>query len=81
MRVSENDTDRKAEVHLHKEGKVPPLAEYGEYIDEKDGAICCYVPLTEDDKVKIRTNFQGTVNTSWSYHMKLREADQSNDRH
>jgi hypothetical protein len=61
MKALENDTDRQAEVHLHVEGKVEPLAEYGEYIDPSDNAICCYVPIEEGHQVKIRGHFSGTV--------------------
>jgi hypothetical protein len=61
MKVVEKDTDRNAEVHVYVEGVVKPLCEYGEYIDAKDKAICCYIPVVEGHKVKISGKFAGTV--------------------
>ncbi|KAF1914952.1 hypothetical protein BDU57DRAFT_308819 [Ampelomyces quisqualis] len=61
MKVVEKGTDRFAEVHVYVEGNVKSLGEYGEYIDAKDKAICCYVPVVEGHKVKIRGKFTGTT--------------------
>jgi hypothetical protein len=61
MKVIEKATDRKAEAHVHVEGRVLPLEEYGEYVDPVDKAICCYVPVEEGHKVKIGGRFSGTV--------------------
>lgn len=61
MKVLEENTDRRAEVHIYVEGKVKALEEYGQYIDATDNAICCYVPLKEGHKVKIGGKFTGTV--------------------
>ena len=64
MKVVENATDRRAESHIYVEGRVDPLEEYGQYIDPKDKAICCYVPVEEGHKVKIGGKFSGTVSLS-----------------
>jgi hypothetical protein len=64
MKVFEKSTDRCAEVHMYVEGKVKALSEYGEHIDAKDKAICCYVPLEDGHKVKIGGRFSGTVSKS-----------------
>lgn len=61
MKVVEKDSDRTAEVNVFVEGQVPALKEYGEYIDPRDKAICCYVALYEGDKPRIRGQFSGTV--------------------
>ncbi|KAH7077292.1 hypothetical protein FB567DRAFT_608351 [Paraphoma chrysanthemicola] len=61
MKVVEKETDRRAEVHIYVEGKVEPLAEYGEYVDSKDKAVCCYVPVVEGHKVRIGGKFTGTT--------------------
>ncbi|CAN9176931.1 unnamed protein product [Alternaria alternata] len=61
MKVVEKDSDRTAEVNVFVEGQVPALKEYGEYIDPRDKAICCYVALYEGDKPRIRGHFSGTT--------------------
>ncbi|CAI9635291.1 hypothetical protein GT037_007736 [Alternaria burnsii] len=61
MKVVEKNTDRTAEVNVFVEGQVPALKEYGEYIDSRDKAICCYVALYEGDKPRIRGQFSGTT--------------------
>ena len=61
MKVAENESNRKVEVHLHVEGKMEPLKEYDEYIDPIDKATCCYVPVNEGHKIKIQSIFSGTV--------------------
>jgi hypothetical protein len=61
MRVEEKSTDRKAEVHLRAVGIFNELKEYGQYVDEVDGAICCYVGMEEGMSVNIVGNFKGTV--------------------
>lgn len=61
MKVQEKGSDRKAEVHLLAQGQVTELNEYGQYIDETDGAICCYVPVEEGMVLKIESHFWGTV--------------------
>ncbi|CAN9391309.1 unnamed protein product [Alternaria sp. RS040] len=61
MKVVEKNTDRTAEVNVFVEGQVPALKKYGEYIDSRDKAICCYVALYEGDKPRIRGQFSGTT--------------------
>lgn len=61
MKVTEKGTDRTAEAHIHVEGRVSALEEYGQYVDGHDKAICCYVPVEEGHKVKIEGRFSGTV--------------------
>lgn len=61
MKVVENNSDRKAEVHLYALGSPNPLDEYGEYVDPVDHAICCYVPVEEGQKIKIDGRMAGTV--------------------
>ncbi|CAO2648918.1 Nn.00g098670.m01.CDS01 [Neocucurbitaria sp. VM-36] len=61
MKVAEKATDRTAEVHIYAEGKVNALEEYGEYISSEDKAICCYVPVEEGFKIRIRGKFSGTT--------------------
>jgi hypothetical protein len=75
MKVIEKSTDRRAEVHMYVEGKVPALAEYGEYIDPKDKAICCYVAVDEDHKPRFGGRFSGTV--SFNYMSLLSRANNS----
>lgn len=64
MKVVEKDTDRQAEVHVCVEGTVNALPEYGEYVDSRDKAICCYVPVEEGHRVKFGGRFSGTVSTA-----------------
>jgi hypothetical protein len=61
MIVIEEDADRKALVNVSVDGRIQPLEEYGEHIDPRDNAVCCYVPVEEGDKIKIRGEFSGTV--------------------
>ena len=61
MKVVEKDTNRRAQVNVYVEAKLEALSEYGEYIDARDKAICCYVPLEEGHQVKIGGRFSGTV--------------------
>jgi hypothetical protein len=63
MKVKEDGSDREVEAHIHIDGKIPGLEEYGEYVDPKDNAICCYIPVDEGDVLKISGRFSGTV--SW----------------
>ncbi|KAF2831984.1 hypothetical protein CC86DRAFT_400764 [Ophiobolus disseminans] len=63
MKVMEKGTDRRAEVHISVDGQVDDIAEYGEYIDPVDKAICCDVPIEEDHKVKFGGWFSGTALT------------------
>ena len=67
MRVTEKDTDRTAEVHICVEGQLPPLKEYGQYIDPTDGAICCYVAVEAGDKIKLDGRFTGTVSYRYTH--------------
>lgn len=60
MKVFEENTDRHAEVHLHIEGQIEPLDEYGEWVD-KDGAICCFVGLKTDERVNLKGKLSGTM--------------------
>jgi hypothetical protein len=53
MKVIEKGTDRRAEVHNYVEGTVAALAEYGEYIDPRDKAICCYVPRRRRSQAQV----------------------------
>jgi hypothetical protein len=61
MKVIEKGTDRKAEVHFYVRGRVPPVDEYGEYVDPVDNAICCFVPVEEGQKIGVNGKFGGTV--------------------
>lgn len=61
MKVIEKGTDRRAEVHLHAQGVIDPLDEYGEYVDPVDNAICCFVPVEEGQKIRVDGRFNGTV--------------------
>ena len=61
MKVAEKATDRTAEVHIYVSGRVQPLEEYGQYISAEDKAICCYIPVDEDHKIRIGGKFSGTV--------------------
>lgn len=65
MKVSEKDSDRRAEVHVHVQGEhVEELAEHGQYVDTSDGALCCYIAVSEGDIIKMTGKFQGTVSAS-----------------
>ncbi|KAI4663576.1 uncharacterized protein J4E78_003992 [Alternaria triticimaculans] len=59
MRVIEKDTDRKAQVNIFVKGQVQALEEYGEYVDPRDKAICCYVPIDEGHQPKVGGRFSG----------------------
>lgn len=61
MRVEEKDCDRKAEVRLHRHARIEPLDEYSEYIDSQDKAVCCYIPVSSGDQIKLAVAFWGTV--------------------
>lgn len=63
MRVSEKDSDRTVEVHIRVKGTKEPLPEFGEYVDEGDKAICCYVPVEEKQAIWISCTLSGTVST------------------
>jgi hypothetical protein len=63
MKVIEKGTDRRAEVHIYVGEQVDALGEYGEYIDLKDKAICCYVPVEEGHQLKFGGRFSGTAST------------------
>lgn len=63
MKVIEKATERGAEMHLHVQSKtesINPLDEYGEYVDV-DGAVCCFVPVTEGGLLKAEGRFKGIV--------------------
>ncbi|KAF2854661.1 hypothetical protein T440DRAFT_551738 [Plenodomus tracheiphilus IPT5] len=60
MKVVEQATDRTAHVHMYVEGKLVPVSEYGDYVDLADNAICCYVPLEEDQTIRVGGRFSGT---------------------
>jgi hypothetical protein len=64
MRVMEKATDRMADIHVHVEGQLNDLEEYGEYVDATDKAICCYVPVDGGDRVRVFGRFNGTVSYS-----------------
>ncbi|KAI4941817.1 hypothetical protein J4E86_010328 [Alternaria arbusti] len=59
MRVIERDTDRKAQVNIFVKCQVQALEEYGEYVDPRDNAICCYVPIDEGHQPKVGGRFSG----------------------
>ncbi|KAI4951096.1 hypothetical protein J4E91_003801 [Alternaria rosae] len=61
MKVIEKGSDRRAQVHVYVEGRVAPLEEYGEYIDPRDKAICCYVAIDEGHKPRVGGRFTGTT--------------------
>jgi hypothetical protein len=61
MKVIEKGTDRKAEVRVYLDAKVKALSEYGQYIDPKDKAICCYISVDESHQLKFGGRFSGTV--------------------
>ena len=61
MKVQEKGTDRRAELRVHVQEQVEELAEYGQYIDPDDQAICCYVPVEDGSVVKVAGRFHGTV--------------------
>ncbi|OAG00409.1 uncharacterized protein CC84DRAFT_1209377 [Paraphaeosphaeria sporulosa] len=61
MKVDEKGTDRRAELHIHKHEQVEELAEYGQYIDPDDAAVCCYVPIEDGNIVRVAGRFNGTT--------------------
>lgn len=61
MKVIEKGTDRSANVHLLRHQRVPPLDEYGEFVNSDDKAIECFVPVEEGQQIKIGGRFSGTV--------------------
>lgn len=61
MKVIEKGTDRTAYVHIYAKGRVDPLEEYGQYIDSRDRAMCCYVAVEEGHEIKIDGRFSGVV--------------------
>ncbi|CAI6342032.1 unnamed protein product [Periconia digitata] len=61
MKAREVDSDRIAEVNLHRNGRVSELDEFGEYCDPNDGAICSYVPVSDGDVIKIGGKCAGTT--------------------
>jgi len=65
MRVLEKDTDRKAQVNIYVKGQVQALKEYGEYVDPRDNAICCYVPIDEGHQPKVGGRFSGKVTITY----------------
>lgn len=67
MKVQEKGSDRVAEVHLHASGAPHDIAEYGQYEDPVDKALCCYVPVEEDQMIKVDAKFSGIVRSSNKY--------------
>ncbi|KAH8731445.1 hypothetical protein GQ44DRAFT_698757 [Phaeosphaeriaceae sp. PMI808] len=61
MRVTEEESDRETGVYIHPKGSTKALSEYGEYVDPKDKAICCSIPVHELDRVIIAGRFSGTT--------------------
>jgi hypothetical protein len=61
MKVLEKGNDRTAYVHVYVKGQVNPLNEYGQYIDARDRAVCCYVAVEEGHEIKIDGRFNGVV--------------------
>lgn len=64
MKVQEKETDRRAELHVYAQEQVDALAEYGQYIDPVDHAICAYVPVEEGNVIKVAGRFNGTVSAA-----------------
>lgn len=64
MKVQEKGTDRRAELHVHVQEQVEELAEYNQYVDPEDKAVCCYVPVEEGRIIKIAGKFNGTVSVT-----------------
>lgn len=69
MKVIEKGADRVAHAHIHVEGQVNPLEEFGEYVDANDKAICCYVPVEEGLKIRVDGRFTGPVCPSTQFSM------------
>ncbi|XPT01975.1 hypothetical protein M3J09_011099 [Ascochyta lentis] len=68
MKVIETETDRTAYAHIYVEGRVKPLEEYGQYVDARDRAICCYVPVEEGHKIRVDGRFTGvTLNVACDF--------------
>jgi hypothetical protein len=63
MKVKEKNSNRRCEVHLYSLGSTKPLDEFGEYVDPNDGAVCCFVPVEERQKIKIGGKLRGTTTT------------------
>lgn len=63
MKVQEKHSDRRCQVHIYAVGESKPLDEYGEYVDPEDGAICCFVPVEEGQKIRVEGKFAGTTMT------------------
>lgn len=63
MKAQEKDSDRRAEIHVHVQEQVEELAEYGQYVDPMDGALCCYIVVSNGDVIKVTGKFNGTVST------------------
>ncbi|KZM20962.1 uncharacterized protein EKO05_0008450 [Ascochyta rabiei] len=61
MKVAETGTDRTASAHIYVDGRVKPLEEYGQYIDARDNAVCCYVAVEEGQKIKVDGRFSGVT--------------------
>jgi hypothetical protein len=61
MKVIEKGTDRTATAHLYLHGRVPPLDEYGEFVNSDDKAIECFIPVEEGQQIKVGGRFDGTV--------------------
>ena len=61
MKAQEKDSDRRANVHVHVQEQVEELAEYGQYVDPVDGALCCYIAVSNGDIIKMTGRFSGTV--------------------
>ncbi|KAF9730611.1 hypothetical protein PMIN03_009411 [Paraphaeosphaeria minitans] len=70
MKVQEKGTDRRAELHIYKHEQANELAEYGEYIDPADAAICCYAPIENGNTVGVVGRFNGTtLSVHWDLHV------------
>ncbi|KAJ4380040.1 hypothetical protein N0V86_004347 [Didymella sp. IMI 355093] len=63
MKVLEKGNDRTAYVHVYVKGQVNPLNEYGQYIDARDRAVCCYVAVEEGHEIKVDGRFNGVTLT------------------
>ncbi|KAF2630893.1 hypothetical protein BU25DRAFT_455948 [Macroventuria anomochaeta] len=63
MKVIEKGADRTAHANIYVEGRVQPLEEYGEYVDARDKAICCYVAVEEGHKIRVDGRFSGVTLT------------------
>lgn len=68
MKVIEKGVDRTAYAHITVEGRVNPLEEYGQYVDARNKALCCYVAVEEGHKLRVKGSFSGPVCSTIQQH-------------